>query len=167
MVGDTKVVTRVNAGWISDRLEMARGLLDELDCSCVVISGNETVTTCHRRGVIDLYQLLVDSPDKLRDAVIADKVVGKGAAAIMALGKIAAVHSRVMSRAAVDLLRQEGIPATCDTLTAAIINRAGNGPCPVEALCADISAPADCLPEIAAFLRSRNLLPAGNVIKHD
>lgn len=140
---------------VQARLDRARRLLDELDCSCVIIGSDDAVTTCHRRGVIDLYELLVDNPSVLHGAVIADKVVGKGAAAIMAFGRIAAVHSRVISRAAIGLLRQEGIPAVYDTETSGIINRTGTGPCPVESLCADLSTVSACLPAIAAFLQKK------------
>ncbi|MDE6449876.1 MAG: DUF1893 domain-containing protein [Muribaculaceae bacterium] len=145
----------MNTGQLQARLDRACRLLDELDCSCVIIGGDDAVTTCHRRGVIDLYEILVNKPSVLNGAVIADKVVGKGAAAIMALGRIAAVHSRVMSRAAIGLLRQEGIPAVYDTETSGIINRAGSGPCPVESLCAGLSTPSACLKAITAFLQQK------------
>ena len=38
------------------------------------------------RGVADLFRLLREEPQLLRGAFIADKVVGKGAAALMVLG---------------------------------------------------------------------------------
>ncbi len=146
----------MNTCIVQARLDRAYRLLDELDCSCVIIGCDDTVTTCHRRGIIDLYEILVNNPSVLQGAVIADKVVGKGAAAIMALGRIAAVHSRVMSRAAIDLLRQEAIRAFYDTVTSGIINRTATGPCPVESLCADLPTASDCLPAIAAFLQKNS-----------
>ena len=50
----------------------------------------------HRRGVIDLYELLRDAPETLAGATIADKVVGRGAAALMVLGKIKRLHTGVL-----------------------------------------------------------------------
>ena len=40
------------------------------------------------RGVADLFRLLREEPQLLRGAFIADKVVGKGAAALMVLGGV-------------------------------------------------------------------------------
>lgn len=138
-------------------MERARELLDRLDCSCVIINPGGDVTTCHRRGVIDLYDLLNCNPLKLSGAVIADKVVGKGAAALMALGGVAEVHARVMSRDALRLLQREGVAASCDIEVDAISNRAGTGRCPVETLCQQCITAAECLPLIKTFIDSQNL----------
>lgn len=145
----------MNTGQLQARLDRACRLLDELDCSCVIIGCDDAITTCHRRGIIDLYEILVNKPSVLNGAVIADKVVGKGAAAVMALGQITAVHSRVMSSAAISLLTQEGIHAVYDNETSGIINRTATGPCPVESLCAGLSTPSACLKAITAFLQQK------------
>lgn len=59
--------------------------LDAEQCSCVIYNGGET-RLFWERGVQDLYRLLKTEPDFLRGAFIADKVIGKAAAALMALG---------------------------------------------------------------------------------
>jgi len=115
------------------------------------------VTTCHRRGIIDLYELLQNSPGVLDKAVIADKVVGKGAAALMALGHVAQVHARVMSSDALALLAEEGITASYDIEVASIINRAGTGRCPVETMCLPCTTAVECLPYIRSFIHSISL----------
>ena len=50
-----------------------------------------------QRGVADLYDLLTQEPDFLKGALIADKVVGKGAAALMILGGIKELHTDIIS----------------------------------------------------------------------
>ncbi len=142
---------------VEPALSRARELLDELDCSCVIVGRDGVVTSCHRRGVIDLFDLLMNNPGMLDGAVVADKVVGKGAAALMALGHVAAVYSRVMSREALSLLSREGVMATCDNEVEEIVNRAGTGRCPVETLCLPCSTAAECLPLIESFIRRQNL----------
>ena len=47
--------------------------------SCVIANG-ERIRTFTRRGVADLYDLLVQEPEFLHGAFVADKVVGKAAA---------------------------------------------------------------------------------------
>ena len=126
-------------------------LLHEGGWSCVVCNGTE-VRTFSRRGVADLLHLLRNEPLLLDGAFVADKVVGKGAAALMALGGVDAVWADVISVPARKLLENNNIQVTCSVETDGIRNREGNGPCPVEALCADCATAADCLPLIENFV---------------
>ena len=50
--------------------------------SCVIANEGK-IRTFTQRGVADLYDLLTREPEFLKGALIADKVVGKGAAALM------------------------------------------------------------------------------------
>lgn len=126
-------------------------------CSCVIANG-DSVTICRDRGVKDLYRILLDEPAKLRGARIADKVVGKGAAALMALGGVDGVYAGVISRPALALLAEASIETLHGTVADNIINRAGTGICPVEALCAPCATPAECLPLIGRFLADNGLV---------
>jgi len=106
---------------------------------------------------MDLLQLLENSPETLRGSFIADKVIGKGAAALMALGSVSGVYADVISRAALSLLEESGIAAEYATLTDNIINRSGSGICPVEALCSSLSTPAECLEPIRNFVNRQQI----------
>lgn len=122
---------------------------------CSLVVGNaDRIETFNRRGVIDLLELLRNSPQTLSGASLADKVVGKGAAALMALGGVRELYAGVISTPALNLLRDRGITVEFDTETPAIINRAGTGPCPVETLCSDCRTPAECLPLIENFVNN-------------
>lgn len=134
------------------RLAAARARLDELNCSAVLKGVDGSEYTFNRRGVIDLYETLTNSPETLDKAVIADKIVGKGAAALMALGNVSAVHARVMSRAGKEMLEDNGIVAQYDELIDTIINREGTDECPVEKLTKNARTAADCLPLISKFV---------------
>lgn len=125
--------------------------LQEGGWSCVVGKGT-VMKTFSRRGVADLYDILHDEPELLNGAFIADKVVGKGAAALMILGKAARLHTHIISTPALCLLRKAGVLVDSDMETDYIINRDGTGRCPVETLCDGISEPEDMLPMISDFL---------------
>ena len=135
-------------------MEKLKELLGRDGVTLAVRSADGTVTCCRGRGVADLYRLLITSPGLLRGSMVADKVIGKGAAALMALGGVAEAYGEVMSRSAMKLLEAEGVAAEWGTLTDSIINRKGTGPCPVEALTADCSSAAECLIQIQKFLES-------------
>ncbi len=119
--------------------------------SLVVACGNE-VRTFDGRGVSDLLRLLEEKSALLPGASVADKVVGKAAAALMALGKVREVYAEVISQPAFDLLTANGIQASYGALVPHIINRAGTGLCPLETRCMDCAPPSDCLVRIKEFV---------------
>lgn len=127
------------------------GRLEEEHCSCIVWKDGRS--TCHYgRGVKDLFRLLTEEPLTLAGAFVADKVVGKGAAALMVLGGVREVYAAVASTPALALLHENGIAAECVREVPHIVNRQGDGICPVELLCRDCASAADCLPLIRQFL---------------
>lgn len=129
-------------------------MLHSEGCSCVIVRGDE-VTLCRQRGVKDLFGLLTDTPDALRGAFIADKVVGKGAAALMAAGMVEELYAGIISIPALRLLEDRGIPVGYGDCVPNIINRSGTGICPVETLCADTDDPAECVARIKRFLTEK------------
>lgn len=126
-------------------------MLRRLNCSCVIGNGKR-MTFCSQRGVKDLLELLHTEPQLLDGAMIADKVVGKGAAALMVLGGVKSVYAGVISEPAIALLDDAGIALAYSERVPNIINRAGTGICPVEELCAGCATPEECLPLIEDFV---------------
>lgn len=120
-------------------------------CS-VVIRSQQQERCFWQRGVADLLQLLHESPQVLLDAQLADKVVGKGAAALMILGHVHEVYAGFISQSALDLLHKADIPVTYDQCVKHIINRAGTDWCPVEKLCSTVNTAEECLPLIEKFV---------------
>lgn len=129
-------------------------LLHEGAYSCVIRKGAE-VRTFHKRGVADLYFLLENEPEFLLGAFVADKVVGKGAAALMVLGGVKHVYTDVISTPALDLFKTYGVEVSFSEVTDRIVNRTKDGLCPVETLCLDLSSLADMLNEIRQFINNR------------
>ena len=84
------------------------------------------------RGVADLFSIYKETPGVLFGASLADKVVGKGAAALMVLGGVVDVYALVISEPALRFLQDAGVDVRFDKSVAMIINRSGTGPCPLE-----------------------------------
>ena len=127
-------------------------LLTAEDCSCVIRHG-DTIRLFRGRGVSDLLRLLHEEPDFLRGSFVADKVVGKGAAALMIAGGVAGLWAGIISRPALDLLAGSQMKVAFGEEVPAIINRAGTGLCPVEQACAGCTTAEECLPRIENFFR--------------
>ena len=127
-------------------------LLNEGGYSCVVRHGDET-RTFSRRGVTALYDLYRTDRGVLQGAWLTDKVVGKGAAALMVLGGVARVWTRVISTPALSLLRNGGVEVDFAEEVPCIINRTRTGRCPLETLCDVSDNPAALYPVIEDFVR--------------
>lgn len=112
--------------------------------------------TYDNRGVRDLYNLLTNEPNILKGALVADKVVGKGAAALMIVGGIAELHTDIISEPAIKLFDLSGIRYTFDMKVDHIENRTKDGWCPVETICKDVPTAGQCVPLIANFIESMN-----------
>ncbi len=134
-------------------MDRLRQILIGGDFSCVIGKGDE-VRIYHQRGVIDLFELIEKEPQFLHGAKIADKVVGKGAAALMVLGGVVEVHAAVISRPALDLLQRHGIEVSYLTLTDRIENRRKDGLCPVETRCLDLDSPREMYIKIKDFINT-------------
>lgn len=129
-------------------------ILHDEDLTLVVKSADGTLNRYTQRGVKDLLTLVTESPEVLHDALIADKAVGKAAAACMAVGGVRHVYADVMSEPALALLQAHGVKAEYGQLVDHIINRAGTGWCPMEQLSRDIDDPATIIQKVKAFFNS-------------
>ena len=127
-------------------------ILHDEALTLVVKSADGNLHRFTQRGVKDLLTLVSENPQVLHGALIADKAVGKAAAACMAVGSVKAVWADVMSEPAMALLTKHGIIAECGELTHHIINRTGDGWCPMEQLSRDLDDPGDIILKVQAFL---------------
>lgn len=132
-------------------MEELISLLHSGGYSCVIANG-EKIRTFTQRGVADLYDLLTQEPEFLKGASIADKVVGKGAAALMILGGISELHTDIISTKALDLLKESDVKVEFEQEVPFIWNRDHTGFCPVETLCSEVKSVEEILPLICDFI---------------
>lgn len=134
-------------------LNRLRQILHTNACSCVIGNGN-TIAEFHQRGIKDLYDLLHNNRPLLDGASVADKVIGKGAAALMIAGGVKEVYADVISNAAMELFEKYATTVSYDQKVAYIVNRRGDGICPVEERCAECNTIEECLVKIDEFVKS-------------
>ena len=111
--------------------------------SCVMKNREEVRTFTH------LYQ--ADSAF-MKGAAIADKVIGKGAAALMVLGGFKTVYADIISTPALALLCEAGIETTFAQEVPHIINRDKTGWCPLETACMELNTVEEMYPVIQNFI---------------
>lgn len=135
---------------LDDDIRIAREKLTALDATCVLSKGPSQLVS-HQRGVRPLLDWL-DGDFDVRGYSAADKVVGNGAAYLYVLLDVGAVYAEVMSEPARSTLEAHGIDASYGVLVPGIVNRAGDGPCPIEHCVANIHEPLEALDAIRARL---------------
>lgn len=113
--------------------------------SCVM-KNREEVRTFTQRGVADLYDLYQADSAFMKGAAIADKVIGKGAAALMVLGGFKTVYADIISTPALALLCEAGIETTFAQEVPHIINRDKTGWCPLETACMELNTVEEMYP---------------------
>ena len=116
-------------------------------CS-LVVKNHDIVTTYSKPGVRDLEYLLDHDPEMLHGATIADKVIGKAAAAMVVVGGVKELYAEVMSKRAIPFLEEAGIAYTYGTLVDTIKEEGDR--CQLE----KITAPASTPEETVALLRT-------------
>lgn len=116
-------------------------------CS-LVVKNHGIVTTYSKPGVRDLEYLLDHDPEMLHGATIADKVIGKAAAAMVVVGGVKELYAEVMSKKAIPFLDDAGIIYTYGTLVDTIKEEGDR--CQLE----KITAPATTPEETVALLRT-------------
>lgn len=110
----------------------------------LLVRSRGEIHSFNRPGVADLMALLAENPGLLVGAAVADKVVGKAAAALMVLGGVARVEALTMSLPAKEMLDASGVANSGEVMTDHIENRDGTGWCPMELCCRDCKTPEEC-----------------------
>lgn len=117
-------------------IEKAKKLLSGGNFTCVLCKGDTSYTSTGK-GVSPMLTFLENSTE-LRGFSAADKIVGKAAAMLFVCAGVTEVFAEVMSKAAVNYLNERGIACSYGVLTDKIINRKGDGLCPMELAVMDI-----------------------------
>lgn len=109
----------------------------------IVIRKDDKVFSSYERGVKPLIHLIDNDLSFLENSSVADKVIGKAAALLMVLGKIKEVHTNIISEPAIEVFERHKIDFHYNKKVKSIINRQGDGLCPMEQLCLDIKDPKE------------------------
>lgn len=110
---------------------------------------DEAIYTAKGKGIKPLLDL-VESGEDLNGFSGADTIVGKAAAMLFVLAGAKAVYGEVMSEKGKAVLEEHGIYCSYGRLVPKIINRRGDGECPMEMAVNDVSEPIEAVQKIKA-----------------
>lgn len=122
-----------------DKLTYARNKMNSGRHSLVILADCDTVIS-DKSGIGPLLEAC-EAVGNASEIYAADKIVGKAAAMIYVLMNAKGVYAQVMSLAAKEVFDRYGIEYEYEELTEKIINRRGDGLCPMELAVYDINEP--------------------------
>lgn len=103
------------------------------------------VITSDARGISPMLDFIGEGKD-LCGAAVADRIVGRAAALLFLYAGVREVWAAVISRPALALLLGAGVACRYDVLTEYIVNRKGDGICPMEAATLSVRDPKVAYP---------------------
>lgn len=123
--------------------ESAINMIKSRKATCVVVKNNKIVKSASPLGI--KYVLGLYDENILEDTFVADTVIGKAAAMVFTEGKVSACYGETVSKEAVRWLTEHNIPVKYGTCADYIINRKGDGMCPMEETVKDVENSAEAI----------------------
>ena len=93
-----------------------------------------------KRGIAPMMEFIGLGVD-LEGFSAADKIVGKAVALLMVKAKISNLYAKILSKPAIRVLDFYGVNYSYDELCDYVVNRRGDGRCPMETAVMDIDDP--------------------------
>ena len=134
----TEATSKIRTG--EQMLEM----LNEQGLSLLVYN-DSVLTPYNKSGIQDLLQIAENNPSQLLGATVADKIIGKAAAALMIICGVREVHTNIICTQAKELLEKEGIEVHAKEVVPRILNKDQSGQCPMDARLEGIEDAEECV----------------------
>ena len=113
---------------------LAQDKLLEGGYSCVLVRDGNIIMASYDKGIMPLFLKLIEDENSLRNASMADKIVGKALALLILFAGIKSVYGHIMSDCAGLILKNNGINVKYDKIVSYIMNKDGTDKCLMENL---------------------------------
>lgn len=113
-------------------IEELKNILIQKKASLVVAYADGEIKEYYQDRIKDLISILKQNENALKGSKIADKVVGKVAASIMAVAGIEELYADTISKLAIPVLENAKIKYYCNNVVEYIKNNDKTGMCPME-----------------------------------
>ena len=125
-----------------DCLKRAVRRLNKTDATFVAVR-NGRIMDSHDRGIAPIMALVLADTNALRGACVADKVIGKAAALLLVRAGVERLFANTISEHAMSLLSEYHLTFEFGQSVPYIMNRAGDGMCPMESLVLEVNDPEE------------------------
>ena len=122
-------------------LEIAKETLRRGDYSLVIVRDGRMIYASRSHGIGGILQAIEELDNRINGASVADRIIGKAAALLLAYSKVKDAYAIVISRNGLETLRSHGIPVDYESLVPKILDRSGREICPFEKIALKIDSP--------------------------
>ncbi len=136
-------------------LELAKQIFQAEGAAFVLVKNSRVLAQGTRDGIGELLATVDALGAETRGASLADKIVGKAVAMVAAYADLRAVYSPLASEAAKRVLVPRQIELTAEHCVPLILNKRGDGPCPMERLTLPLEEPQAAVEALKAFVAAR------------
>jgi len=113
-------------------LEIVKKILDEKQASLVVMFKEGNIEEYYNKRVEDIVTILKNDKHALKDAIIADKVIGKVAGSLLTVAGVKEIYAKTISKFAIPVLEENNIKYEYNKKVSFIQNNNKTGMCPME-----------------------------------
>jgi hypothetical protein len=151
-----RAVVDVSNKQIEHDIELTRKIICENGMGLVAIKDGRVLVEAQDRGISPFVKAVLDLGEKLRGAVIGDRVMGRASAMLCIYSGVVAVYTPLVSDAAVEELRTANIKLVADDETPRILNRDGTDGCPFEKMTEALASSHEVFHALVDFFENRH-----------
>lgn len=133
-------------------LELAKQILKEKNLSLAIVKDGKLIFESRLQGIIGLIQAIDNLSDGLHSSSVADKVVGRAAALLIAYSYVSEVYAATISYEGLSVLMKYGIKAEYDNTVPKIMNRRGDDICPFEKIALLAHSPREAYEKLKEYV---------------
>ena len=115
-----------------DKKQLIKSKIEDSQFLCFAVLSDGSEYSSKKRGIAPLFLPIKGNHSFFKGAYVADKIIGKAAAELLTYSGAEYVYAKTLSRLAAEVFDSYGVEYDYSTLTDRIINRSGDGPCPME-----------------------------------
>lgn len=150
-------------------IERAKWFIETAGYSVALIRPDGRVFAAQGVSVRPLYRIFTAHRGELAGAVAADKIIGRAAASLLCAAGVAEAYAFLMSEGGLKMLEAHGIKAGYARLVPTILNRTGDGLCPMEAALEGIGDMDERMTRLTALIengpkKEDSLKPKANLL---
>jgi len=121
-------------------VRMAREIFDNEKAALVIVKEGRVLFKSDSSGIRGLLQAIGKLGEEMAGSSVADKVVGRAAALLLAYSSVREVYASVLSREGMKVLKENRIKIEHQTLVQTILNQTGKDTCPFEKFSSQITS---------------------------
>ena len=131
-------------------LDIAKKRLNQKNLSLVIAKNCKVLFETKSHGINDLLKAINHLADNMKGSSVADRIVGRAAALLLAYSGVVAVFGVTISDGGIEVLKNNRIFYEFETRVPSILNLKKTEVCPFEKLVAEFSNPKKACEKLMA-----------------